>query len=188
MNRCPRHALPIVLFSLLSVPSHADDSLHGEGLRWQARVQLTSSQPEGQLGTRLLSANLLGDYYLTGPLWGGHQQGGLRATGGVLLGAMAWSQSSAGLALAPGTPAQRQSLSVGNPYGLQDSTSSASYLGLGYTGQSLQGGWGFSADVGLMRPNTSSLRLGKAGAPNLDEWLGDMRLRPVVQLGLSYRF
>ncbi len=169
---------------------------------WQARLQLSSLAPapagsyEAQRygGSRLLSASLLGDYYLTGSGLGG-VHGGLRATGGVMLGSL--SQSSAGLALGASTSPYKQQLAIGqrsvnsfSPLGdASDPYGSMSYLGLGYTGQSLRGGWGFSADLGLVNGSaTSGLRLGSSSTQSMEDLLRDMRFRPVLQLGLSYSY
>lgn len=169
---------------------------------WQARLQLSSLAPapagsyEAQRygGSRLLSASLLGDYYLTGSGLGG-VHGGLRATGGVMLGSL--SQSSAGLALGASTSPYNQQLAIGqrnvssfSPLGdASDPYGSMSYLGLGYTGQSLRGGWGFSADLGLVNGSaTSGMRLGSSSTQSMEDLLRDMRFRPVLQLGLSYSY
>lgn len=171
--------------------------LETTSLRWQARVQL-SSLDERSGGRSVLSANLLGDYYLTGSLLGASTQGGLRTTGGLLMGSAALSQSSGGLALRNPALGLRSGLAVGQRsislYGPTlpadaDSTLTRPYLGIGYTGQSLRGGWGFSADVGVVKLSPrDELRLGRSGTQSLDELLLDMRLRPVLQLGLSYSF
>ena len=158
--------------------------------RWQARVQLSSLDGKG---SRLLSANLLGDYYLTGSGLGGFA-GGLRATGGMLMGAASYSQSSAGLAL---NRDFRQRLAVGQrsvslilpDSGVGDTGAPMSYLGIGYSGQSLRGGWGFSADLGLVsRLSVGGLRLGLSRNTGAEELLRDLRLKPVLQLGLSYSY
>lgn len=167
---------------------------------WQARLQLSTLEPapagsyetKSYSGPRLLSASLLGDYYLTGSGLLG-VEGGLRATGGLMLGSL--SQSSAGLALGASSGGQPWSVGqrnisllspladAGDPYG------SMSYLGIGYTGQSLRGGWGFSADLGLVNGSaTSGLRLGASRSQGMEDLLRDMRYRPVLQLGLSYSY
>jgi hypothetical protein len=155
-------------------------------LRWQARVQLSSLDRAS--GARLLSANLLGDYYLTSSGLGQNVRGGLRATGGLMLGAASLAQSSGGLALGNSSLAKQQMLSFGqrqlsfNGLGAeQEPSQSSAYLGIGYTGQSLRGGWGFSADLGL--------RLGRsAPLPTLEDTLMELRLRPVLHFGLSYSY
>lgn len=155
--------------------------------RWQARVQLSSLDRAS--GARLLSANLLGDYYLTSSGLGQNVRGGLRATGGLMLGAASLAQSSGGLALGNSSLARHQALSFGQRQlslgGLggaeQEPNQSSAYLGIGYTGQSLRGGWGFSADLGL--------RLGRgAPQPTLEDTLMELRLRPVLHFGLSYSY
>jgi len=181
--------------ALLLTASGSTFALDGHGLqtdqsRWQARVQLSSL--EGQ-GARLLSANLLGDYYLTGSGLGGFA-GGLRATGGLLMGSASLSQSSAGMAL---TRDFRQRMAVGQrsislllpEAPPADSTASLSYLGIGYSGQSLRGGWGFSADLGLISTlSVGGMRLGLSRNTGAEELLRDLRLKPVLQLGLSYSY
>jgi len=202
--RPPRRPLwhPLLLIGLapLALGARAEGlqlpALKTDTLRWQARVQLSSLEEAS--GSRILGANLLGDYYLTGSLLGSQTRGGLRATGGLLMGAASLSQSSAGLALGGSSLARRQSLAVGQrsvgqfsllPPQSADPGNSMSYLGIGYTGQSLRGGWGFSADLGLARMNyRDELRLGRGNGQSLDELLMDMRFRPVLQLGLNYSF
>ena len=69
--------------------------------------------------------------------------------------------------------------------------SATPYLGIGYTGSSLKGGWGISADLGLMAITQSSgVRLGKIfnGNQNLDDSVRELRLSPVLQVGVSYAF
>ena len=69
-----------------------------------------------------------------------------------------------------------------------DYGSTLSYVGIGYTGQSLRGGWGFSADLGLAVSGLADgLRLNRS-ALSLDEGIRAGRYQAVLQLGLSYRF
>ncbi|QPF72574.1 hypothetical protein G8A07_06270 [Roseateles sp. DAIF2] len=170
--------------------------LETKSLRWQTRVQL-SSLDDRSGGHSLLSANLLGDYYLTSSAPNANFQGGLRTTGGLLVGSAAMTESSGGLALRPPTSrglaiGQRHLSSFGPTLPATDGgLSTRPYLGIGYTGQSLRGGWGFSADLGLVKSGSrDELRLGRGpqGAQSLEELLLDMRFRPVLQLGLNYSF
>lgn len=199
----PRWLMPLALLLMAGASARAEGlkiAVPEMGsLRWQTRVQL--SQLDSVSGnSRVLSANVLGDYYLTGSLLGPHTQGGLRATGGLLMGSPTLSQSSGGLALGHSSLSLGQSLAVGQrsvsllggalPPGL-DSGHARSYLGIGYTGQSLRGGWGFSADLGLTKSSPrDELRLGRSalGSQSLEDLLMDMRFRPVLQLGLSYSY
>ena len=202
-RRVPRQLLLVLAFSLLGGAAFAAD---GEGLqlkaapRWQARLQLNSADanfddPRSN-HSRLLSANLLGDYYLTGSGLGGIR-GGLRATGGMLLGSMSLSQASGGLALGGNAFQLGQNVAVGQrSLGLlspnsdaTDPSASLSYLGIGYTGQTLRGGFSFSADLGLVSNTTiAGLRLGRSNATGMEDVLRDMRYKPVLQLGLSYSY
>lgn len=205
-RRVPRQVPVALALSLLSGMVFAAD---GEGLqlntapRWQARLQLSSLdanaaglEAQRYSGSRLLSANLLGDYYLTGSGLGGIR-GGLRATGGVLLGPLSMSQANAGLALGGSAFQLGRNLAVGqrslallSPNAeITDPSASLSYLGIGYTGQTLRGGFSFSADLGVIS-NTSiaGLRLGRSNAAGMEDVLRDLRYKPVLQLGLSYSY
>ncbi|MBB2484856.1 hypothetical protein H5407_06400 [Mitsuaria sp. WAJ17] len=163
------------------------------GLRWQARVQL--SQVDGLdtstgRSSRSLSAALLGDYYLTRSGLGEGVRGGLRATGGLMMGSLSVTQSGSGLTLSAQSMSLGQSLAVGlravgSTGDRSDSGGTLPYIGIGYSGISTRGGWGFSADLGLI--NRNSLRLGNS-LGSVDEALRDNRLMPVLQFGLSYSY
>lgn len=65
------------------------------------------------------------------------------------------------------------------------------YVGLGYSGLSLRGGWSVSADLGLIAENPSGLsRAGRAlfGSQGLDAALRELRLSPLLQVGVRYQF
>ena len=65
------------------------------------------------------------------------------------------------------------------------------YLGLGYTSVSVRAGWGFSADIGMVaRQPSSAIKLGRVagGGQALDEVLRELRLTPLLNLGVSYSF
>lgn len=189
----PRIASAVVLSlsALLTLPALAAE--RDAQPRWQARLQLQgadTSQDNRPLlgGSRLLSANLLGDYYLTGSGISG-LGGGLRATGGLLLGPLSMSQSSGGLALGQGpVSAGRRSLALSGPdaYALEPSAN-LSYLGIGYTGRVLGGGLSFSADLGLMS-GSMGLRLGRSSAQGMEDAMRDLRFKPLLQLGLAYSY
>jgi hypothetical protein len=155
--------------------------------RWQARVGVDQAPPwRGDLaptGNGLRSLKLLGDVYLSGPGFGdGDVVGGVRATGGLLLGSR-----SPLLGAASGTPLSlnvtRSLLAPGRGDELADA-SPLGYLGIGYSSLSLRGGWGFSADLGV----TTGTGLRPPETRPLDDALREMRLRPVLQLGVSYAF
>ena len=156
--------------------------------RWQARIGMDQAAPwRGDLApadSGLRSMKLLGDVYLSGPGFGaGQVVGGLRATGGLLLGSrsplLGASPNGAPLSLSVTqsllTPVRGEEASDVPPVG---------YLGIGYSSLSLRGGWGFSADLGVM----TGTGLRPPETRNLDDAVRELRLRPVLQLGVSYAF
>jgi hypothetical protein len=172
------------------------------GPRWQARLQLNSDAPLLTPGlaeslhsalapVRPRSAALFGDYYLSNPWFG--ESGGARLTSGLFLG-------QRGALLGPAAAAQLGShvtaslgrLPASVPGGADapgESSLTWPYLGVGYSGGSLRGGWGFSADLGVAAQNPSAIRLGRMNSgASLDEWVREMRLTPLIQLGVSYKF
>ena len=166
--------------------------------RWQARVNLVSqlrglrsefapSETEG------LKLSLLGDVNLGGPVLGKDALGGFRATSGVLLrprmgtSSSGLRSSSADDTLGSG---ERHLPSVATGVSFGDS-SALPYLGLGYGGASLRGGWSFSADLGLVaRTPGNGLKFGKwvNGQQTFEEVLRDLHISPVLQVGVSYAF
>ena len=164
----------------------------GNGLGWrklQGRMSLgTASTSPGlrsetpgfdATSLKLSSLSLMADYYLMPAFSQGAPAGGLRATSGVLFGPRSspWS--------GPGSGAQfsidRRAIPT-TPDGSTDSATSP-YVGIGYTGLSLKGGWGFSADVGVLAG-----RFGRSLGQSLDDQVRELRLQPVLQLGVSYSF
>lgn len=134
-------------------------------------------------------AQLFGDYYLTGPGFGdGQVAGGLRVTSGLAFG-----PRSSTLGLPPARLGEGPRRAPGLRFGAEADPSRIAlpYLGLGYTSLSAREGWGFSADIGLggLRPG-ERLRLGRSGptAAQVEGVLNDLRLAPVLQLGVSYAF
>ena len=189
--------LPITLV-LLSVATLLPLSAQAEGqslYRWAGRLQLSSldgrSDASPRLGgSRLLSANLMGDYYLTSA-GSARLQGGLRATGGLMMGSLSLSQSSGGLALGAGSGSflvgQRSYALSGPTEGLEQGAN-LSYLGIGYSAQLRHTGLAFSADLGLMSGSLGSVRLGRSSALGVEEAWRDLRFRPLLQLGLAYSY
>ena len=65
------------------------------------------------------------------------------------------------------------------------------YIGIGYSNLSAKSGWHFSADLGVVSQSPGNVvRFGRVfgGTQSLDDAVRDMRLAPVVQLGVSYSF
>jgi hypothetical protein len=189
------------LLSLASLGVAAADgrglSVDPDRLAWpvlQARLHVGAEAIAPVLGNsegatlRPRSAALFGDYYVSKPYFGG--SGGVRLTSGVVVGprgaVFGPGQATTPGAFAVGTVARALGSGVAEA---GSDTLAWPYLGIGYSGSSLRGGWGFSADLGLAAQNVGVLRPAKAlGSQPLDDTLREMRLMPVLQLGVSYRF
>lgn len=184
-----------------TVAAHADDnerlrlssagpgSLRVEGSLWGARFDLRppASSEDGST-LRRSGWQLLGDYHF-------RTIGGLRATGGLL------GSSARPATLTPSLPgASRLQMRHGNPPGLgemaasgrlwqgESEASTATYLGLGYSIGNPAAGWGLSADLGLRASReTADVRLGQGDNSGAD-WPQTLRLRPMLQVGVSYSF
>ncbi len=202
MQQLLRTAL-LALACYAALPAWADDfrlkPLDTSSPRWQARFQLSNLDTSPlanfdgpRLGSRTIGANLLGDYYLTGSGLGG-VRGGLRLSGGMMLGPVSLAQSSSALALGnngdQSVNVGRRSLNLVTPrLDLSDPSASMSYFGIGYTGHALHSGLSFSADLGLVNGTSlGGLRLGGSQIA-LDDVLRDMRYKPLLQMGLSYSY
>jgi len=160
---------------------------------WQARFGVASpflADTAARLqGTSL---HLLGDYY-----WQGFRparfglSGGFRATSGLLVGERA-------LALMPASPLSRshaasssagvRALRLGEAE--RELALAVPYVGVGYSGVSLRGGWGFTADLGLAGTGggLQMRRDAPAHSRGADDILRELRLTPVLQIGASYAF
>jgi hypothetical protein len=171
--------------------------------RWQGRLSLGSSLPTWQpnlggaeaMGLKVDSVSLVGDYYFSRSLVGHRSSGGFRTTGGLIHGPR--SQLTSGRPLLGSQPAgfsvERHLVGAADGAGPDGAADIATlpYLGIGYTGLSLKGGWRFNADLGMMALSPgNSVKLGRVvgGTQSLDDLLREMRLAPVLQLGVSYSF
>jgi hypothetical protein len=138
-------------------------------------------------GTKVTSIALIGNYYLN-PSLSLNQltMHGLRATSGFAMG-----QRSAWWGL-PGGANGSFMVDRRTSYGDTADSSlsgSTSYFGIGYTGViGSKGSWGFSADLGVMSLNPGRIGRVFSGSQNLDDMVRDLRLSPVMQLGISYSF
>jgi hypothetical protein len=161
-----------------------------------------STAANGGLTVRSLS--VLGDYYFgnrvaqraslggSAGASGDTLSGGFRATSGVLLGQRSGAYPLLNLA----SPARNFNVDLRSAYAPPSEPAPAEanavpYVGVGYTGASTKGRWGFSADVGVMALNPgSAVKLGRVvgGGQNLDDVLREMRVSPMLQLGVSYSF
>jgi hypothetical protein len=203
---------PTLLLTALLSFTAATSALatEGEGLttapRWQGRVLLGNAAPSldkwaaANGGSTVRSLSVLGDYYFGNRLanrtalgaTGETLTSGFRATSGLLLGQRSGAYP---LLNVVGTTRNfnvdlRSGPLPANELAATESTA-VPYLGVGYTGSSIKGGWGFSADVGVMALNPgSAVKLGRVvgGGQSLDDVLREMRVSPVLQLGVSYSF
>ncbi len=145
-----------------------------------------------------LAASVLGDYYFSvSPTPQLFSLSGFRASSGLLIRQPGVSLSDLALssrsAAAFGVPSHLMLDSVPSPLtetgGGQYST--LPYVGLGYSGIHAKSGWGFWADVGLVVRNPGNvLGFGRvvSGAQSADDLVRELRLTPLVQLGVNYSF
>ena len=210
-SRWNRSVLVAALAVLCSAqPAFADDTNSGESAlpawaRWQGRVSLGLTAPAGRAlslatpgaGLQADRLSVLGDYYFGDISRARGYAGGFRATSGVIVGSRSplWSgqaslSASRGLlgverqvtGLLPALP------SVADP---NAETTAVPYFGLGYTGLSLRSKWSFSADLGMVaRSPGGVVKLGRVftGSQGVDDLLRELRLAPMLQLGVSYSF
>ncbi len=147
--------------------------------RWQPRLEVDSpGSLLRSLGThwsfavQASAARLLSDYRLDTPRLGSQAlPGGLRLTSGLLL-------------------AQRSYVNAFGAGNAADTALAQPYAGIGYSDSSQRGDWGFSADLGLSAQNPgAALQLGRmfSGA-SLGDTVRELRLQPMVRLGMNYSF
>ena len=150
---------------------------------WRSEIAATTSS-----GLSIRAASLLGDYYLTGSWFGEQQLGGLRATSGLLVGGGSGSFGGLG---GRGFNLERRSRVLFAPSTDGAESSTLPYFGVGYTGLAPGRQWGFTADVGLLVLNPGpAVRLGRSisGWNSAEELMRELRLTPMVHLGVSYSF
>lgn len=200
-----RWKLSAVVATLALAAAHAV-AVSGQGLRisdaeqlgwprWQARLQVfaepvtrgVTSFDGGSLQPR--SAALFGDYYVTRAYLFG-QAGGIRLTSGLLTG-------TRDTIFGPGLAPAARLFDVGMParpgvrapaFEAGSDVQTWPYLGIGYSESNLRGGWGFSADLGLAAQRIGLRTARSLVSQSLDDAVREMRLTPVLQLGLAYRF
>lgn len=162
------------------------------GPRFQARIGINSSFSTDGNGAAWQQQGgvLLGDYYFSRARLGiGDVSGGFRATSGLLLGQRSLALGTPALAAGQGvnlTVLRQQRLAQPVGETMSESWSAVPYLGVGWSGVSARGGWGLTADFGFAARNGGGLRIGNT--QTLDDVLRELRLTPVLQLGVSYAF
>jgi hypothetical protein len=129
----------------------------------------------GDNGARAQLTLLVGDYFFNQPgLSWWPKSGALRASTGLVV-------------------SHRSGFGLRKPVDASGSAADGSmpYFGFGYSGLSAKGGWSFSADLGLVAENPSGAgRAGRAlfGSQSLEAALRELRLTPLLQLGVRYEF
>jgi hypothetical protein len=167
------------------------------GYGFGAPVWRASLAPLQRSGLQIGGLRLLGDMYLFGSKeTPSAPTSGFRATSGIIVGARSpWLGSGA----TPSSPlfgADRRLFGAGAPAPTSAAdggtdTSTVPYIGIGYSSLSAKSGWSFSADLGVVSQSPGNVaRFGRllGGSQSLDDVVRDMRLAPVVQLGVSYSF
>ena len=152
--------------------------------------------PAERSGLQVGSLGLLGDVYLGGAGPAGAPATGFRATSGVLIGARSPFLGGSTTPTSGGLYASNRRLfgaSAGSLAATDASVDSSTvpYIGIGYSNLAGKSGWSFSADLGVVSQNPGNVvRFGRVfgGTQSLDDVIRDMRLAPVVQLGVSYSF
>lgn len=166
--------------------------------QWQVRLSLSTAPatrvsladfgeqfaaPRGALQ----GGALVGDYYFRSLRFGWlPAEGGFRATSGLMFGTRTLAVAEMP-ALRPASPLALATAANGSAAGSE----TVPYLGIGYTGLSVKGGWGFTADLGLTAENQgAAVRFGRAlfGSQGFDSARRELRLSPLLQLGVSYSF
>lgn len=171
-----------------------DDRAAAFGPRFQARVGLSTSLPSdsGNLAWQQQAGVVLGDYYFSQIRFGLRDvSGGFRATSGVLLGQRSMMLGTPALASGQGlnfTLLRQHRMGSASGEALSEGWSAVPYVGVGWSGVSLRGGWGLSADLGLAGRSAGGLRVNHSAGQALDDMLREWRLTPVLHLGVSYAF
>lgn len=140
-------------------------------------------------------ATLIGDYYFYAAGEPSSWRSGLRASSGLLIRQA--GSSYADLALSSrgsGTAALRALPSGAAAFGSEaagDGYRALPYLGLGYSTPAARSGWGFWADVGVLVQSPGGAvgvtRL-LSGSQGADDVIRELRLAPMLQLGVNYAF
>ncbi len=165
------------------------------GPRLQARVGVNTSTAltDGSSASWQQQAGvLLGDYYFSRARLGqGQVSSGFRATSGVLLGQRSLALGTPALPGGQGmavTQLRQPRSALPGIESAAEPWAAVPYIGIGWSGVSVRGGWGVSADLGLAGRSGSNGGLRVNGNQSLDDLLRELRISPMVQLGVSYAF
>lgn len=192
-------ALAVAAGTVCPLPALANQGLVAASGEWlwpqlQARVTLQTASltplalarmadPTAAVARGVQGGALLGDFVFATPSFGN-----FRATSGVMLG------NAAGAPVLSAAPSARLAVTVldnGANYGTSEALATLPYLGLGYSSPALWRGLSLNADLGLVAGRPSGLAgVGRAifGNQPMDSAVRDLRLAPVLQLGVRYSF
>jgi hypothetical protein len=211
-----RHVLWICA-AVASALTIADARAEGDGLapsadkvpwaRFQSRVAYAPGAPGWRAdlapiersGLQVGGVGLLGDVYFgSGKSARANSAAGFRATSGILIGARSPWLGAVTTPPSNGLFATDRRLfgASANPLMTPAADASADnstvpYIGIGYSNLSAKSGWHFSADLGVVSQSPGNVvRFGRVfgGSQSLDDVVRDLRLAPVIQLGVSYSF
>ncbi|HEV7577116.1 MAG TPA: hypothetical protein VGO85_13830 [Caldimonas sp.] len=202
--------------AVASVLTLADARAEGEGLaanadrvpwaRFQSRIAYAPGAPGWRAdlaplersGLKVGSVGLLGDVYFgSTEAARATSAGGFRATSGVLIGPRSPWLGAAAAPPSNGLLAIDRRLfgasanAAAYPADSALESATVPYIGIGYSNLSGKSGWSFSADLGVVSQSPGNVvRFGRVfgGSQSLDDVVRDMRLAPVIQLGVSYSF
>jgi len=193
----------------------ADARAEGEGLsanpdsvpwaRFQSRIGYAPCAPgwradlapTERTGLQVGSVGLLGDVYFgSTPTPQATSVGGFRATSGLLIGARSTAPGAiptptSGLLATDRRLFGASASAFTYPADPSVDNTTVPYIGIGYSNLWPKSGWRFSADLGVVSQSPGNMvRFGRVfnGSQSLDDVVRDMRLAPVVQLGVSYSF
>lgn len=169
--------------------------------RWQARFALGVPAGMSRFGAETRngvgSLSVMSDYYFARSVASGGVANGFRATGGLVVGPRSSLWTGRPALVASGVWSVDRRLfdpAAGWASGADvpgEASATLPYVGIGYSGLSPRGGWSVSADLGLMAlAPANAVKLGRVvgGTQGLDELLRDLKLSPVIQVGVSYAF
>jgi hypothetical protein len=131
----------------------------------------------------------MGDYYFS-PSVAASNAGGFRATSGLVFGPRGLLSTgqpglSAGNAFSIGSRLSSMAPTL-RAYDLANEVSTLPYVGFGYTSLAPRIGLSFSADLGLIGQSSGGLKPSRA--PSLDDTVRELRMAPLLQVGVSYAF
>jgi hypothetical protein len=215
VEESPMRNVVWICAAVASALTLADARADGEGLvadanrvpwaRVQSRIAAAPGAPGWRAdfapiersGLQVGSIGFLGDVYFGSAKAERAPASGFRATSGVLVGARSpllagiSSPTTGGLFASDRRLFGASGGAIVAPADPSLESATLPYLGIGYSSLSAKSGWHFSADLGVVSQSPGNVvRFGRVfgGSQSLDDVIREMRLAPVVQLGVSYSF